>query len=170
MSSMKQLLIVRHAKSDQNNASLNDFDRPLNDRGHKNAPEMAERLIKQDLIPQQIVSSPALRALSTAHYFADTLGITRDKIIKEENIYEASATTLLKIINGFDEQSDFTALFGHNPGLSEIAEQLTGNPELYNLPTTGMALIEFPVDQWSMVSRGTGKLLLYDYPKNVSGF
>jgi phosphohistidine phosphatase len=167
---MKQLLIVRHAKSDRNDPSLKDFDRPLNDRGHKNAPEMAKRLVKQDIIMKQLVSSPALRAISTANYFADALGISRNKIIKDEKIYEASAAELFRLINNFDEQSDFTGLFGHNPGLSEIAEKLTGNPELYNLPTTGMALIEFPVDQWSMVSRGTGKLLLYDYPKSVLEF
>jgi phosphohistidine phosphatase len=164
---MKQLLIVRHAKSDRNDPSLADFDRPLNDRGHKNAVEMAKRLVKQDIIPGQLVSSPALRAISTANYFADKLGIDRSGIVKNRDIYEASAHTLLKVINGFDDDSDITALFGHNPGLSEIAFQLSDNAGLENLPTCGMALIEFPFDKWSMVSRGTGKLLLYDFPKST---
>jgi phosphohistidine phosphatase len=164
---MKQLLLVRHSKSDRNDPTLDDFDRPLNERGHKNAVEMAKRLLKQDILPKQLVSSPALRALSTAHHFADTLKIDRSAIIKVEAIYEASANTLLKVICNLDETSDLTALFGHNPGLSEIAYQLTENAALYNLPTTGMALIEFPFEKWSMVSKGTGKLILYDFPKNT---
>jgi len=167
---MKQLLIVRHAKSDRNDPTLDDFDRPLNERGHKNAAEMAMRLLKQDIIPRQIVSSPALRAISTAAYFADTLDIDRSEIIKVPEIYEASASTLLKVINNLSDESDLTAVFGHNPGLSEIAYQLSDNAGLENLATTGMVLIEFPFDKWSMVSRGTGKLLLYDFPKNSPEF
>lgn len=167
---MKQLLIVRHAKSDRNDPKLQDFDRPLNERGHKNAIEMAKRLIKQDIIPQELVSSPALRAISTANYFADTLGIDRSRIVKVDDIYEASASTLLKVISDFNDESDLTAMFGHNPGLSEVAFLLSDNAGLDNLPTTGMALIEFPFEKWSMVSFGTGKLLLYDFPKNTLQF
>lgn len=164
---MKQLLLVRHSKSDRNDPTLDDFDRPLNERGHKNAVEMAKRLVKQEVIPKEIVSSPALRALSTANHFADILKIKHSEIIKVDSIYEASASALLKVINSLNDESDLTAIFGHNPGLSEIAYQLTDNASLYNLPTTGMALIEFPFDQWSMVSQGTGKLILYDFPKNT---
>ena len=149
---MKQLLIVRHSKSDNNDPSLKDFDRSLNERGHKNAQEMAKRLVTQDIIPQKIVSSPALRALTTANYFADKFGIERSAIIKNERIYEASANTLLKIVTGFNEGADFIGFFGHNPGLSELAFQLSNNAGLGSLPTTGMALIEFPFDKWSMVS------------------
>ena len=167
---MKQLLIVRHSKSDRNDPTLKDFDRPLNERGEKNAVEMAKRLVKQEIIPQQLVSSPAKRALSTAKYFADTLGIDGSEIIKVKDIYEASSSTLLKVINSLDNRSDLTALFGHNPGLSEIASLLCDNEGLYNLPTSGMALIEFPFEEWGHVSLGTGKLLLYDFPKNILNF
>ncbi|MBC7912920.1 MAG: histidine phosphatase family protein, partial [Pyrinomonadaceae bacterium] len=73
---MKQLLLVRHAKSDWNNSDLTDFERPLNKRGQKDAPEMAERLLHQHIIPQLIVSSPAVRALTTAEHFADAFGIS----------------------------------------------------------------------------------------------
>jgi phosphohistidine phosphatase len=128
---------------------------------------MAKRLVKQDIIPQQIISSPALRAISTAKHFADTLKIDHSQIIKVEAIYEANATTLLKVINSLDDDFDFSAIFGHNPGLSEIAFQLTDNASLDNLPTCGMALIEFPFESWSLVSSGTGKLLLFDFPKNT---
>ena len=167
---MKQLLIVRHSKSDKNDPFLEDFDRPLNERGHKNAREMAQRLVKQQIIPQKILSSPALRALTTANYFADELGIDQSEVIRNKNIYEASASTLLKIINGLNDNADFIAMFGHNPGFSELAYQLSNNAGLDSLPTTGMALIEFPFDSWNLVSSGTGKLLLFDFPKNVLEF
>ena len=167
---MKQLLIVRHAKSDRNDPGMRDFDRPLNDRGQKNAVEMAKRLIKQDLIPKQLVSSPALRALTTANLFADTFKKDRSEVVQVESIYEASPVTLLRVINNLDDESDFTAIFGHNPGVSELAFLLTDNAGLDNLPTTGMALIEFPFEHWNMVSVGTGKLLLFDFPKNTAAF
>lgn len=167
---MKQLLIVRHAKSDRNDPGMRDFDRPLNERGQKNAVEMAKRLIKQDLIPKQLVSSPAVRALSTAKLFADTFKMDHSEIRKVESIYEASASALLRVINNLNDESDFTALFGHNPGVSEVAFLLTDNAGLDNLPTTGIALIEFPFEHWNMISAGTGKLLLFDFPKNLPAF
>ena len=167
---MKQLLIVRHSKSDRNDLSLKDFDRPLNDRGHKNAQEMATRLFKQNIIPQILVSSSALRALTTANYFADKFTINHSAVIKNEDIYEASSSKLLKIINGFDNKANLIGFFGHNPGFSELAFRLSNNSILDNLPTTGIALIEFPFDKWNLVSYGTGKLLLFDFPKNVVRF
>lgn len=161
----KQLLLVRHAKSDWDNAKLSDFDRPLNSRGEKNAPKMAKRLLKKGLIPEQIVSSPAVRALTTARFFAKELGIEKSLIIKEPEIYEALTSTLMGVINELDNHSSFTAVFGHNPGITSVVSNLCNN-DLVNIPTCGMVLIEFPFDDWSMVSAGTGDLIFYDYPKN----
>ena len=162
---MKQLLIVRHAKSDWNDFSLSDFDRPLNSRGEKNAPEMAARLVKKEIIPQQIVSSPALRAITTAKHFASILGIAEREIVETEDIYEAMPSTLLQVINNLNESSSFTALFGHNPGVTGIINDLCGI-DLGDISTCGMALINLPFDSWKMVSKGTGELVFYDYPKN----
>ena len=162
---MKQILLIRHAKSDWNDPAQKDFDRPLNNRGHKSAPEMAHRLVKKGIIPQQIISSPAMRAITTAKYFAEAFGIKNNEIQKEVAIYEASATTLLQVINKLDNQHDLIALVGHNPGLTNITVDLS-DAAIDNIPTCGMALIEFPFDNWEMVSNGTGKLILFDYPKN----
>jgi len=162
---MKKLLLVRHAKSDWNDPKLSDFDRPLNDRGHKNAPEMAERLLKKHIVPELIVSSPAKRAFTTAKYFAKTFGIDKSEIEKNEGIYEASVNDLLKIINDFDNSKNFIALFGHNPGITTLAVGLSG-AYITNIPTCGLILIEFPFDDWRMISFDTGAKLLYDYPKN----
>lgn len=161
---MKQLLIVRHAKSDWDEPNLTDFERPLNKRGHKNAPEMAHRLHKKKLIPEQLVTSPAKRALTTAEYFAEEFGIKKSAIVKESMIYEASSATLLRVINNLENKYDFIALFGHNPGITNLVTNLC-DADIINIPTCGVTLLEFPFNDWKMISEGTGKLELYDYPK-----
>jgi phosphohistidine phosphatase len=162
----KQLLIVRHAKSDWGNAGLHDFDRPLNKRGQANAPEMAQRLVKQQIVPELIVSSPALRALTTAKYFAKAWQINTSSIQKEKEVYEANVKTLLSVISNFDDKLNLIALFGHNPGLTDLANYLS-NAHIYNMPTCSFVLIEFPFDDWEEISANTGKVLLFDYPKSL---
>ncbi|MEJ7779156.1 MAG: histidine phosphatase family protein [Daejeonella sp.] len=162
----KQLLLVRHAKSDWDNIKLSDFNRPLNSRGKKNAPEMALRLKTKGLLPQQIISSPALRAFTTAEHFAEVLGIEKANIVKEMEIYDALPSTLLNVVNNLDDTSSFSALFGHNPGITNIVQDLCST-DLNNVPTCGMVLIHFPFDTWRMVSAGTGELIFFDFPKNV---
>lgn len=159
----KQLLLVRHGKSDWGNLDLKDFDRPLNKRGKENAPEMAERLVKKGFKFDLIVSSPAKRAKSTAKFFAEAYQV--DDIKYEEAIYEANTTALLKVVNSFDDAADTAIMFGHNPGFTDLANELS-DADIYNIPTAGMVLMSFPFDSWEMVSKGTGELLFFDYPKN----
>ncbi|MDB5013938.1 MAG: Phosphohistidine phosphatase [Daejeonella sp.] len=161
----KKLLIVRHAKSDWESGIKRDFDRPLNNRGEKNAPEMAQRLISKNIIPEKIVSSPALRAITTAGFFAEAFGYSKSDILQEPKIYEASASRLLKIINELPNEYNFIALFGHNPGLTELVINLS-NADIYNLPTCGMVLLDFPYEDWSMISNGSGEKVFFDFPKN----
>lgn len=161
----KQLLLIRHAKSDWGSASLTDFNRPLNRRGNTNAPEMAERMVKQRIVPQLIVSSPAVRALTTAQYFAKTWHIANEDIVTEKAIYEANVKTLLGVINHLPDQFEQIALFGHNPGLTDLANYLS-NGHIYNMPTCSIVIIEFPFDSWNEISSDTGKVVLFDYPKN----
>lgn len=163
----KTLLLIRHAKSDWADLMLSDFKRPLNQRGENNAPEMAKRLVKRQLFPQQIISSPALRAITTAKHFAKELDIKPADIIQEPEIYDALTNTLLEVVNNLDDNSDFTALFGHNPGITGLVNYLS-NKEVFHMPTCGMVLIEFPFDKWQMLSRGTGDLIFFDFPKNQS--
>lgn len=162
---MKQLFIIRHAKSDWGDFNLKDFDRPLNHRGYKNAPEMVERLVLKSIKPDVIVSSPALRALTTAKYFASGWKMNAEQLKLNPSIYEAGTQTLLKIINGFDDQFDKIALFGHNPGLTNLLNYLTGE-YIANMPTCSIAIIEFPFDEWKLISGNTGKLVMFDYPKS----
>jgi phosphohistidine phosphatase len=160
----KQLLIIRHGKSDWAEPGMSDFDRPLNHRGNKNAPEMAERIVRKNLVPELIVSSPANRALTTARHFAQTWNIPTANIQQEPSVYEANVTSLLKIINGLSNGVNSAALVGHNPGLTDFVNYLA-DAHLYNLPTAAVVVIDFPFDDWSMVSQHTGTLFLFDCPK-----
>lgn len=161
----KQLILVRHGKSDWAVNGMADFDRPLNHRGHKNAPEMAERLLKRRLLPQQLISSPAKRALSTAQHFAESWGQKKSEIQKQESIYEANPAALLRLINQMSNDYHRIALFGHNPGLTDLVNYLS-DAHIYNIPTAGVVVIDFQLDDWAMVSQHTGDLFLFDFPKS----
>ncbi len=159
---MKKLLLVRHAKSDWDNLDLTDFERPLNKRGEKDAPAMAGRLIKKRFLPQYIVSSPAMRAKTTANIFAREFKLAQPEYNK--NIYEAGYQTLFSIVNNLPDEYDFAAIFGHNPGVSQLLYYLTD--KLYDMPTCAVAVISFDTELWQLISGSTGTVEYYDYPKN----
>ena len=161
----KKLLIVRHAKSDWGNSGITDFNRPVNERGKSNAPIMGKRLKEKGIFPDNVISSPALRAITTAKLVTHELGFTTAKIKLEKSIYEATCSTLLKIINDFDNEHEMVALFGHNNGITDLAVYLT-DAEIFNIPTSGMVMINFPFDDWKMVGKDTGEVEFFDYPKN----
>jgi len=161
----KKLLLIRHAKSDWGDAGLTDFNRPLNPRGIKASAEMAQRIKMQQLIPEKLVTSPALRAFTTSEIMAKTWGKDVDLIEKYSKIYEASVVDLLSIVNGFDDACDSTSLFGHNNAITDLAVYLT-DQDIFNIPTCGVVLIEFPFNSWQLVSKHTGSVIMYDFPKN----
>lgn len=162
----KQLLLVRHGKSDWGNSHLSDFDRPLNPRGQRNAPEMASRILQKDLVPQLLVSSPALRAITTARHFSQVWHKSLDQIKEETAIYEADVNTLLKVVNKLSNKYNRVAIFGHNPGFTDFANYLS-DASIYNIPNCGIVLIEFSTDDWAEVSHLGGTLIEFDYPKNA---
>jgi phosphohistidine phosphatase len=93
------------------------------------------------------------------------LQIKLSNIIQEPEIYDASSNTLLDLVNHLDENSDFTALFDHNPGISGLVNYLC-DPIALHMPTCGMVLIKFPFNKWNLLSKGTGELIFFDFPKN----
>jgi phosphohistidine phosphatase len=165
---MKQLLLVRHGKSEWGNAHLQDFDRPLNPRGHRDAPEMALRLFQKNLVPEVIISSPALRALTTASHFEQAWYRPVEQIKQDSTIYEAETPALLTVVNNIENQYHRAALFGHNPGFTDFANYLS-DAKITNLPTCSVVLIEFPVDDWKEISKGLGTLVDIDFPKSSDG-
>src|SRR5262249_9132075 len=116
---MKQLLLIRHAKSDWNAPSSGDFDRPLNDRGKRDAPEMAERLTERKIEIDAIVASPEKRAKKTATIFAKEYKIDKDDIILKEELYGAAVSAFYEVISRVNDKFDSIAVFSHNPGITE---------------------------------------------------
>ena len=161
---MRRLTLVSHAKSSGDDAELADFERPLNARGRRDAPLMAKRLADELKPPLKLVSSPALRAITTAHRFAEAVGIPHIAIRLEPGIYEASHGGLLRIVQELDDADPQVLLFGHNPGLSELALMLA-RCSFADLPTCAVATIRFDLANWREVRRGSGVLERYDYPK-----
>jgi len=161
---MKSLLLVRHAKSDWNFTGLADFDRPLNHRGHKDAPMMAERLLKQAISIDAFVSSPAKRAITTATYFAEAYGTTQAQIIQIPTLYHASKSVFSDVIQTFDNVWETAAIFAHNPGITDFANSLT-NAHIDNMPTCCVFAIKADTNDWANFSVAEKKFWFCDYPK-----
>lgn len=158
---MKKLLLIRHAKATHETGYV-DFERPLQERGLQDAAIMAGRLKEKNIIPQILVASPALRTLATANVFSQHLAIPQPQTNKD--IYEATTSELIKVINALPDEHDFIGLVGHNPGMSDLLYYLTG--QLQDVPTCAMMLIEFDTDSWMEIIEDAGKLVYYDYPKS----
>lgn len=161
---MKTVYLVRHAKSSWDNKDLADFDRPLNERGKKDAPMMGEILRQLQILPDLLLSSPAKRAYSTARKIAKSIGYSREEIETNPQIYHGEPDTLLGILQQQDNSIQSLMLVGHNPGLTELAESLSGK-SIENIPTCGIVCIEFRVEQWNRIVPEGGVLKFFDYPK-----
>ena len=162
------IMLVRHAKSSWDDPGLRDFDRPLNGRGFRDAPEMGKRLARRNYKADVIISSPAVRAITTAEIIAGETGVEEGDILREPAIYEAGLDALVNVVTGIDDSYECVMLVGHNPGFTDLCNYL-GNAGIDNLPTCGMAQIEFHVDTWKAVTMYGGKLVSFDYPKKVPG-
>ncbi len=162
---MKRIYLVRHAKSSWAEMDLTDFDRPLNDRGKKDAPVMAERLRKKKTDIDALISSPALRAKSTAILFSKELDIKEKKIIYEEALYHAGVSTFNTVIESMDEDHKEIVLFSHNPGITDFANTLAENVQIDNMPTCSIFAVEADVKKWKDFKTAEKKFLYFDYPK-----
>lgn len=162
---MLRLTLVRHAKSSWDSPGLSDFERPLNDRGRRDAPTMAARIRDAGLIPDRLLSSPALRAISTARVFAEVLGIPGDDIQLDSRIYDAGLSTLFEVVRGLGTTAAHLMLFGHNPGLSEFANQLADCP-FEEMPTCAIAVVDLDARRWSGITPSCGRVARYLYPKD----
>lgn len=165
---MKLLLLVRHAKSSWKDPSLADRDRPLNKRGEKDAPRMGKRLAEDYLEIELMVSSPAVRALTTAKAIAKAMDYPRSRIRVEERLYGASPNGFIEVIRELDDDADRVLAVGHNPTLTEVATILSQRP-FENVPTSGVVALRFETDTWDDVGRITAQVLAFDYPKKPRG-
>lgn len=161
---MKYLYLIRHAKSSWDDHNLKDFDRPLNERGLNDAPLMGNVLRSTGIKVNKIISSPAKRAIDTAHIVAEKVAYPPGEILEDPNIYHSGLPELMKMICGFNEKWESVFFIGHNPGFTQLAEVLTSE-NFGNIPTCGIVGIELPIDRWMETSRGIGVNIFYDYPK-----
>jgi len=159
---MKTLYIIRHAKSSWRDISTDDFDRPLRQRGKNDALLMANKLLEFGISPDFIISSPSKRTKCTVDII--TTQIKYNKEIEYNNkIYESNMLSLKNIIKNIDNQYNVVFLFGHNPGLNMLAEDLCGFVK--NIATTGIIGIRFNINSWSDISNRNSVFLEYIYPK-----
>jgi phosphohistidine phosphatase len=163
---VKRLTLVRHAKSDWGDPTLEDFERPLNHRGERDAPEMARRLAAAGLKPTLIVTSPAVRALATARAFARELGYPARRIRHADEAYLATPGALLEVVRRTGGRSRHVMLVGHNPGISQFVALLTGDDSLGEVPTAGVVSLMADLKDWKDLAPGAATRTLYDYPKN----
>ena len=161
---MKSLLIVRHAKSSWDLSTPNDFDRPLNDRGKKDAPAAAKRLIKKGIQIDAFISSPAKRAKKTAKYFMAEYGLDKDKIILIPELYEAHYTVFYDVIRDLNDKYQSAAIFSHNPGITEFVNTLS-EMKIDNMPTCAVFAVHADIESWQQFKEAEKKFWFFDYPK-----
>lgn len=161
---MKTLTLFRHAKSSWDDPGLVDFDRPLNARGKRDAPVMAQRLKAAGIRPSLIISSPANRAWATAKIVAGEISYPAEFLQRDRDLYHAGASRLLDVIAAQDEGFKNMLVVAHNPGLTTLANDLVPGVSS-NLPTAGFVAVEVESDTWDLRGRQSARLLTYDYPK-----
>jgi phosphohistidine phosphatase len=162
---MKTLSLLRHAEASWSGPSLSDYDRPLKMRGEQDAELMGGYLYGLNVQPGQIVSSPALRAISTAGIVAVALHLDPGQIREMPSIYEASVNELMNVVRGFDDHLEHVMLVGHNPGLSMLARILTDQG--YDLPTCAFLSLKLVIDEWPDLIPGVGRELAFYRPGQI---
>ncbi|MEJ7736302.1 MAG: histidine phosphatase family protein [Chitinophagaceae bacterium] len=161
---MKTLILIRHAKSSWELTSVEDFDRPLNDRGKHDAPEMAKRLLKKGIKIDAFISSPAKRAKKTAQLFSKEFRSNKDDIIYLPELYAARVDVFSRVVKSIDNAYHTIALFSHNPGITEFVNTLT-HIHIDNVPTCGVFGVKVLIDSWSDFEEAKKEYWFFDYPK-----
>lgn len=155
---MKTLFLLRHSKSSHDITDLEDLLRPLNSRGYNDANKVAAYLAKLKQKPRQIITSPAIRAFTTASIFAQHLKISIEKIHLQQNLYFSGKSQIIKAIKALDNQQDNLMLVGHNPDFEDVLQAfIKSNTEL--MTTTGLAILTFDVKKWSDVNHSNCTLV-----------
>ena len=165
---MKTLYLLRHAKSSWSFDELSDQERPLNDRGRADAPRMGQALCKRSIEFDLLVSSPAVRALSTAVLVARELSYPHEKIVVERSIYEARVEDILSIVHQLPDSAQAVMLVGHNPTFTDVANELSpaSTSPLLEMPTAAVVCLRFDCERWEEVSRENSEFYFYDFPKD----
>ena len=166
---IRELLILRHAKSAWDTDAPTDFERPLGPRGVRDAPLMG--LWLRDLLPDRVVSSSALRAKQTVEALLDAAGLDADEVVWEERVYEAGLGDLLEVLSEHAPAARRLLIVGHNPGLESLVFRLGGGqvnipPNGKIMPTAAVAHFRLP-DDWGGFGPGAGELVEIARPREL---
>ncbi len=160
---MKTIFFARHAKSNWGEEGVSDFDRPINSRGERDAPAMASYLEQCGYAVNQIISSDAARAMTTAIEYKKYLTPDND-VLSEHALYLASCSDITDIIENVSSEHSIVMMVGHNPGMAEAVNYYTDG-SLYDMPTCSVAIVQFKVESWKSITIGSGDLLTFEYPE-----
>lgn len=163
---MKFLYLVRHAKTIQGSGDLKDFDRYLKSRGQSDAKLMAEFISENHIAPGLLISSPAKRARQTAEIFAETFSYEKNRIQFDKSIYFGGIGDIIDIFQNLSPDINNAMLVGHNPTIFEMVNYFISSP-VFHFPTCCIAGIQFDVDYWIDLKAHSGKLVIYETPKNL---
>ena len=162
---MKTVVAIRHGKSSWDHLNLSDIDRPLKERGKRDAKIIGGELLNSQVLPKEVFSSPAKRAYSTCQMICEILGFAENKISIDKRLYFTGVKSIMNVIHDANDYHDCIFLFGHNPDMTQLANHFSEH-QIDNVPTTGMLVISFNVDEWRATDYHNGKLELFDYPSN----
>ncbi len=162
---MKHLYLVRHAKSSWGDPSQPDFERPLNERGKRDAPVMAHRLKKRIPTPDLFLSSPAKRAKKTCKIFCEEFHASEKDIQYADKLYLASVQTFYDIISSVDKDVKHLVVFSHNPGITDFANSLCEGVAIANMPTCSIFAVKLKISDWKEIAIAEKEFEFFDYPK-----
>ncbi len=163
MNDSKILYLVRHANSGWQDSSQTDYDRVLSERGRREADEMGKRLRDKNIRPESIICSSAWRAVQTFETLSPYVNVPKEEVLFKKSMYEAATSTLLEIVQNLENTCSSAMLIGHNPSMSWLAGQLTGE-HITNMPTCSIATIRLPTANWNDVPVVECELADLDYP------
>lgn len=166
MQHMKSLLLIRHAKSSWDNPQQNDFDRTLNARGLKDAPAMAKKLADQNIQIDAFLSSPAVRAKQTCEFFLEAFNKGENEIQLLSQLYLPEPSVFEETIVSLPDSVGTVAIFSHNNGITEFANQLT-EAKIDNMPTCCIFSVKIETDSWSKFAKAKKNFWFVDYPKLI---
>src|SRR5262245_52660197 len=163
--SPRRLTLVSHSMTPPGRPDKEDWVRVLEPRGQRDAPEMARRLKEYDPKPDRVLSSPAVRAITTATIMVRELNVSAQKVQQDERLYLASPKDMLAVIRELGGRSRHLVVVGHNPGITEFADKISAERSVDNLPTCAVYTLQFEIKDWGELEWSSGLDAELDYPK-----
>ena len=157
----RRLILTRHAKSAWDDPSVEDFDRPLNDRGRRSARLLGDFMASRGYEPEEVICSPSQRTRETWDQVAAAGLEVRPELRLDERLFHATPATLLEVLRGATEST--VMIIGHNPGIAEFAASLPArppmDPEFRSYPTAATLVVDFQIDKWADLEPGEGSVM-----------